>query len=213
MEAKQESVLDMTVREAFQECRGTLRVPNGAALVRTLGKKNGDGTLGGALIVVVGDKATREVLDMMNLLGGNWRQGMDSSGKKYVDDKGRILRVFFDPRSNMYGTWYEHHSDTGMCRLKSMLLPVAETASEAQTLLDAYAEDNGLQAVPTAEELRDLLSLATDKVPSLERMESWTDMERAEAARWAGAIYLRASDNPVRVPPVPEVMMEGRDSA
>lgn len=205
------SVLDMTVREAFRECSETLERPNGAVMVRGLAKENGNGT-GGVLIVVVGEEAARDAVNAMRRLGAELKGRICSEGKKYLDEKGRVLRVFFDPHSDMYGTYYEHPSDTGMVRLRSRLLPMAETDRKAQELLDEYANEKSLQAIPTPEEVRDLLMLVTTKVPPLDRVESWTDLERAEAARWAAATHLRASDNPVRIPPVPNVMIERKEA-
>jgi hypothetical protein len=60
--------------------------------------------------------------------------------------------------------------------------------------------------------LRDFLELVSTKVP-LDVIKGWTWDQRAEAERWAGLLHLKASDNPVRVPPVPEHVKPYRDNA
>ena len=53
--------------------------------------------------------------------------------------------------------------------------------------------------------LRDILLLASVDVP-LSHIREWTPEESALAEEWANKSYLRASDNPVRVPPKPEFL-------
>jgi len=52
------------------------------------------------------------------------------------------------------------------------------------------------------ETLRDLLALVSRRA-SLNALRSWTPNQRAAAEKWAAATHLRASDNVVRVPPMP----------
>lgn len=53
--------------------------------------------------------------------------------------------------------------------------------------------------------LRDILLLASVDVP-LEDIRQWTPEESAAAEAWASKSYIRASDNPVRVPPKPDFL-------
>lgn len=39
----------------------------------------------------------------------------------------------------------------------------------------------------------------------------WTSRQRIQAADWAGAVHLRASDNQVRVPPMPDFLEDLAD--
>jgi hypothetical protein len=50
--------------------------------------------------------------------------------------------------------------------------------------------------------LRDMLSLVGRKL-SRSAFRQWTSKQRAAAEKWAAATHLRASDNPVHVPPMP----------
>lgn len=50
--------------------------------------------------------------------------------------------------------------------------------------------------------LRDMLLLVGRDL-SREKFNAWSQAERNKAERWAAATHLRASDNPVKVPPLP----------
>ena len=62
-------------------------------------------------------------------------------------------------------------------------------------------ENEELQTLAT------MLMLALDKVVTLGAMRKWTPEQRAEAEKWAGLSYLRASDNNVKVPPKPSFLL------
>jgi hypothetical protein len=72
----------------------------------------------------------------------------------------------------------------------------------------------GRAALPGADPraLRDILELVCTEVP-LAVVKAWTWDQRAEAERWAGLLHLKASDNPVRVPPVPAHVEQYREGA
>lgn len=75
--------------------------------------------------------------------------------------------------------------------------------------LDLLKEGDAVQP----EALRDLLLLVDSEypadLPSIETIEGWTEPVREAVAAWAGAIYLRASDNnEVEIPEMPEVLAE-----
>lgn len=59
--------------------------------------------------------------------------------------------------------------------------------------------------IPDAEVLVDVLGLIDETIP-LEIVASWSESERDEVFKWASAIYLRASDNHVRIPKTPSVI-------
>lgn len=50
--------------------------------------------------------------------------------------------------------------------------------------------------------LRDMLALV-DREAKLSDLRRWSPEKREEAAKWAGLVHLRASDNIVRVPAEP----------
>lgn len=50
--------------------------------------------------------------------------------------------------------------------------------------------------------LRDML-LLVDRKAKLSDLRRWSPAKREEAAKWAGLVHLRASDNVVRVPDEP----------
>src|SRR5690606_20341584 len=50
---------------------------------------------------------------------------------------------------------------------------------------------------------RDVLDLADVSVPA-DVINTWTDAQCQAAEHWAALVHQRASDNPVRVPPVPK---------
>lgn len=54
-----------------------------------------------------------------------------------------------------------------------------------------------------AEWLRDMLALVLAKPPSVECIKRWKPDAFLEAEHWAAKTHLRASDNPVVVPPKP----------
>jgi hypothetical protein len=72
----------------------------------------------------------------------------------------------------------------------------------------SFGLDDIVGEVPSTEVLYDLLSLvmAQDSWPTVETIDSWTDLQKREAADWAGAVHLAASDNDVAVPPLPAVL-------
>ena len=59
---------------------------------------------------------------------------------------------------------------------------------------------------------RDILELASHTVP-LAVIATWSDETVSLAERWAAATHLRASDNPVVVPPKPDVLNGYEDHA
>ncbi|MEM5786266.1 MAG: hypothetical protein AAGU11_03035 [Syntrophobacteraceae bacterium] len=126
--------------------------------------------------------------------------------QKYLDEKGRVLQVLFDPYEGRFGTFCKLPRARGFARMRSKALPFSKTKEEAQGLLDQYATTLMLQTIPSLITLESCLLLVMDSPPSQEHMKQWTDLERAEVATWAVKTHLRASDNPVRVPPVPQVI-------
>jgi hypothetical protein len=54
--------------------------------------------------------------------------------------------------------------------------------------------------------VRDLLLLVGIKVKLVEMREDWSGPDVEAAEKWAGAVYLRASDNNVRIPPRPQIL-------
>jgi hypothetical protein len=58
--------------------------------------------------------------------------------------------------------------------------------------------------------IRDMLLLVKDSMPRLlpflAEIEGWLPHEREEVGMWASAVHLRASDNPVEIPELPEVL-------
>lgn len=86
----------------------------------------------------------------------------------------------------------------GQCRCRTRhsgpLCPLATCLTEAaQRGLEEH--DLGV--------LQDILSLVDREVP-VEALRTWTPEQREQAEKWAAKLHLRASDNPVRVPPEPE---------
>jgi len=57
-------------------------------------------------------------------------------------------------------------------------------------------------------ELRDILSLVMNYVPSLNKINSWTDDQAYQAEDWASCVHLRASDNIIRVPKRPSFLKD-----
>lgn len=53
--------------------------------------------------------------------------------------------------------------------------------------------------------LQDIL-LLVDEYVTLRVLRTWTPRQRRAALVWAGKTHLRASDNPVRVPPKPRCL-------
>ena len=50
---------------------------------------------------------------------------------------------------------------------------------------------------------QDLIDLGSDKLAPLSVISTWTDEQCRQAEAWASARHFHASDNIVRVPPVP----------
>lgn len=65
------------------------------------------------------------------------------------------------------------------------------------------AESSADLASPST--LQDLLLLVDVDVP-IGGIVGWTDDQMRAAEKWAGRVHLSASDNPVRVPPMPEFL-------
>ena len=77
----------------------------------------------------------------------------------------------------------------------------------------AEGTGTGVRAMATEtslEILRDLLLMVDAEfprlLPTMEEMQAWDRATRDAVARWAAAVYLRASDHPVRVPPMPDAL-------
>lgn len=130
--------------------------------------------------------------------------GEAAAGKKYVDHRDRLIFVSKGIGS-LFGT-FRRKPGGSLKRVVSSKLPMVRTREEAQEALDAYANALGLTAVPEAGMALNGLSLVMEDAPPLEEIASWTDVERAQVVKWALAAHLRASDNPVRVPPLPDVI-------
>jgi len=59
--------------------------------------------------------------------------------------------------------------------------------------------------VPSSRVVREMLSLADVDVSRV-TTATWTLRQCCAAVTWAAAVHLRASDNPVRVPPRPKFL-------
>lgn len=75
-------------------------------------------------------------------------------------------------------------------------------------------EDRCSACPPSASVVRDLLSLVDDEfpigLPTVEAIESWPAQVRNDAAEWAAAVHLYASDNhDVEIPAMPGVLEAG----
>lgn len=66
-----------------------------------------------------------------------------------------------------------------------------------------------MSAISEMEILQDILKLIDEDVP-LCVIETWSARERECVETWAEKVYLKASDNNVRVPPVPDVLKKYR---
>lgn len=84
----------------------------------------------------------------------------------------------------------------------------AAVFSSLQKLTNAVATFKPAQTEPAPidpNELADILELIDEEYPP-DVIAGWTDAQREEVAGWAGAVFLKASDNPVKVPPKPDFM-------
>lgn len=133
-----------------------------------------------------------------------------SRSPKYVDDKDRVVIVSTGIGTSLYGAFRVKPDGRSLKRIISPMLPMVSCREEAQRNLDLYARHNGWTPLPGPEEVANLLLLVMEDAPSAEQVEIWTQIERIRAAKWAAATHLRASDNIVRVPPVPDVVMAWR---
>jgi|GEM_PF-5351952 len=104
-----------------------------------------------------------------------------------------------------YGAFCQE-SDGKLKRIAARSLPMRPSLAEARRNLIRYTREKGWIEIPGVRQLFDLLSLVMAGPPGFAAIASWSALDRGLAARWAAATHLRASDNPVRVPPVPGVI-------
>jgi hypothetical protein len=121
------------------------------------------------------------------------------TGSQWQRDTGEIVRVLRTEYSR--ARWHVHyvhlHPDgagTGAAAVKPRARFLREFAPKSP---EAHPTQR-----PADEMLQGLLALADREVP-LEVLRTWSRQQRKAALRWAGRVYLFASDNPVRVPPEP----------
>lgn len=133
-----------------------------------------------------------------------------SESIQYLDEKGRKVLVGSMLGGRAWGSFRERSSSATRgitwVPVRSPLLPPVECRAKAERNLELYARRKGWRRIPTAEETRDLLLLVRSYEVPLSKIETWTDVERAQICAWAGAIHLRASDNIVRVPEKPALI-------
>lgn len=65
-----------------------------------------------------------------------------------------------------------------------------------------YAHSMLAGRTPEAQ-LRNLLSCAVDRAPTLKKIRSWSDRQRKAAERWASSAYLRSVGFDLLHPPAP----------
>lgn len=109
---------------------------------------------------------------------------------------------------------YELHEFEAPCPERDMpgnLRAVIAALREAADGLEAGHADLLTEATEDgmmpAHVLRDLLLLVAVTVDE-ETVESWTPEQRKQAADWAGAMHIQASDNDIDVPPRPTFLPE-----
>ena len=128
--------------------------------------------------------------------------------QRYMDPQGRVVIVVKEPGGERWGSFRQVNQDgTVLLRqVKTPLLPLVAKAELAAKHLYAYARVKGWAYIPTPVHLENLLCLVMKPCPAATVIETWADEDRVLAAGWAVALHLQASDNHVRVPPVPWVI-------
>jgi len=201
LEEAQKNMWDMTVRELFDGCKTGLAPENGMMVSRLM--KGGTEPVG-ALIFVVGQQETLDVIGAVDQQLTIWQSGAGS--KRYLDEKDRIVFVASIRGTFLFGAFASDPLTGHIEMLPGKNVPTGMRHAEAQKSLDAFAKKKGWIEVPDAKTVLDMLSLAMIDPPETEVIDAWTDSDRIQAARWAGAVHLQASDNQVRIPPVPNVL-------
>lgn len=128
--------------------------------------------------------------------------------RRYMDPQGRVVIVAKEPGGERWGS-FRHLKQDGTLSLrqvKTPLLPLVSRRETASRHLYAYARVKGWALIPTPADLENLLSLVMAPCPTAAVIEAWADVDRVLAAGWAVAGHLQASDNKVRMPPVPWVL-------
>lgn len=128
-----------------------------------------------------------------------------TESRQYLDDKGCTVFVSEGLNGMMFGAFRK--GPYALHRVKSPKLPMVSCRKVAERNLELYARHTkGWMRIPTVEETRDILLLVRSYEVPLERISTWSDLERAQVCAWAGAMHLRASDNIVRVPDKPALI-------
>lgn len=103
---------------------------------------------------------------------------------------------------------------TSTLKLKATAKPATHTCGQVSAELGAngaeqivfdFEELRDVQGLVKADVLRDLLLLVGEDVAA-EIIDNWTEPQREEVSRWAGAVHLAASDEEVDVPARPELL-------
>ncbi|MHC1726530.1 MAG: hypothetical protein AB9866_11050 [Syntrophobacteraceae bacterium] len=163
----------------------------------------------GAFIFVIGSEETRDVMDAVQGQLEIWRK--DKRPARYIDQKDRIVSIAAVRGLRPSYCAFVMDFETGaLDMLKAREVPPTDNFAEAQRLLDAYAEKKGWIDIPSPESVQTALALVmvSPPPPDTEVIAAWSDLEKIRAAMWATATHLKASDNPIRVPPVPNCLFD-----
>lgn len=126
--------------------------------------------------------------------------------KRYLDPAGNTVTVSQEYSGVSWGAFRTRPLNI-LTRVRSKFLPLTACRITAARNLELYARHTrGWREIPERERLSSLLSLVMSPFPAKEDMYRWSHKALVEAAEWASALHLRASDNAVRVPKEPEVI-------
>ena len=123
---------------------------------------------------------------------------------RYVDSSDRVIFVAAIRKTGFWAAFAQDDQED----LSMVKLPRAESFTLAQQTLDAYAAKKGWMAIPDLGTVRSALSLVMTDYPGLAIISEWTEAQRVAVTKWAYATHLKASDNVLRVPPVPNVLFD-----
>jgi hypothetical protein len=201
------SMWDKTIRDLLGAAESNC--PDGGMLVTKLLRAGTDPVA--ALIFIVGSDEVSEVVDAVRQLP-IWQEGKKEP-RSYVDESDRVVFVAAVRGTGRFGV-FARGAEEGDLEMISRKVPTGTTLAETQKNLDAYAEKKNWITVPTPESLRKMLEMVMKEAPEESSLSAWTDLEKAQAAMWAVATHMVASDNPLSVPPMPNcLVMELRKGA
>jgi hypothetical protein len=146
-----------------------------------------------------------DMSDAVEALGGQLTLfGSVGKPRRYVDSFDQVVFVAGIRGTGLWAV-FAHGVDG---EVKMLKLPPQGSMSDAQGALDAYARKKGWATVPKVESVHEALILVMERAPSLSVIFSWSEAERVAVANWAVSAHLRANDNAVRVPHVPNALFD-----